>query len=72
MRDLIAAAARMPLWVRWGIVFFLMFITATAFRGNLQANPAYTIGGCAIAAVVFGLFAQIEKNLPGGPTKRRK
>ena len=71
MRDLIAAVARLPLWSRWAIVFFLIFMTATAVRGNLQANPAYTIGACAIAGVVFGLLAQVEKNLPGGPTKRR-
>ncbi|RLT36561.1 MAG: hypothetical protein DWI58_18510 [Chloroflexi bacterium] len=71
MRDLIAAAARLPLWFRWAIVFFAIFMTATAVRGNLQANPAYTIGACAVAGVVFGVLAQIEKNLPGGRQKRR-
>lgn len=70
MRGLIAAAARLPLWLRWAIVFFAIFMAATAYRGNLQANPAYTIGACALAGIVFGILAQIEKNLPGGRQKR--
>jgi hypothetical protein len=70
VRDLIAAGARLPLWARWGMVFFVMFMTAAYFRGNLTENPAYTIGICVIISLVFGALASMERRLPGGPPKR--
>lgn len=72
MRDLIAAAARLPLWVRWGVVFFVFFMTAAFFRGNLMERPLYTVGVCVIIGVAFGAMAQIEQKLPGGRQKRTK
>jgi hypothetical protein len=70
VRDLIASAARLPLWARWAVVFFLIFTTAAYFRGNLMENPLYTIGVCILIGIAFGVLAQIEQKLPGGRKKR--
>ncbi len=72
MRDLIAAGARLPLWVRWAVVFFAIFMTAAFFRGNLAERPAYTVGVCIVIGVAFGVLAQIEQKLPGSRQKRPK
>lgn len=72
MRDLIAVGARLPLWVRWGVVFFAIFMAAAFFRGSLAERPLYTIGVCVIVGVAFGALAQVEQNLPGGRAKRAK
>ena len=72
MRDLIASAARLPLWVRWAVVFFLIFITVVFFRGNLTENPLYTVGVCILIGIAFGVLAQIEQKLPGGRQKRER
>lgn len=72
MRDLIAAGARLPLWARWAVVFFLIFMTAAFFRGNLEERPLYTLSVCLVIGVAFGVLAQLEQKLPGGRQKRTK
>ncbi|RJQ07099.1 MAG: hypothetical protein C4558_10230 [Dehalococcoidia bacterium] len=72
MRDLIVTAARLPLWVRWGVVFFVIFMTASAFRGNLAERPLYTTGVCVLVSIAFGALAQVEQKLPGSRQKRTK
>lgn len=66
MRDMIEAGARLPRWFRWSIVFFIMFMTAAFFRGNLTENPSYTLGICVMLSFVFGALASMERHLPGG------
>ncbi len=70
MRDMIEAGGRLPRWFRWAIVFFIMFMTAAFFRGNLTETPAYTIGVCVILSLTFGALAAVEQRLPGGRQKR--
>lgn len=61
---------QIPLWVRWGVIFFLIFAAATWFRGPLRDDPVQTLLLCAVAGAVFGALAQIEQKLPGGRPKR--
>ena len=65
MRDLIAAGARLPLWVRWAVVFFVIFMTAAVVRGTFSERPLYTVGFCILIGIAFGLMAQLEQKLPG-------
>jgi hypothetical protein len=70
VRDIIEAGARLPRWFRWAMVFFVMFMTAAFFRGNLTENPSYTIGVCVFLSFAFGSLAALEQRLPGGRQKR--
>lgn len=70
MRSVIAAAARLPLWVRWSVVFFVIFMTAAAVRGGLAERPLYTTAVCIVIGIGFGALAQVEQKLPGGRQKR--
>ena len=72
MRDLIAVGARLPFWARWAVVFFVIFMTAAFFRGNLAERPLYTVGVCLVIGIAFGVLAQMEQKLPGGRQKRSK
>lgn len=72
MRGLIAAVGRLPLWVRWGVVFFVFFTVATWFRGPLAERPLQTLALCAAVGVLFGVLAQVEQKLPGGRQKRKR
>ena len=72
MRGLIAAGARLPLWARWSVFFFVVFMTVAYFRGGLTERPLYTASVCVLVGIAFGALAQIEQKLPGGRQKRAK